>query len=178
MNRFGVITAQTLELDCSNDALSSRIENIMNNIGPKIGSTTFNTTHLLCNCCSILRILTLIVSFFPNIFHTGRGKRYAEFRIRGHVRHMKFKDVTRFKKILSKGLNIPLRHINLLGIGKGSVILVFQIPEVGAERLRNSLEKKDTWLWENGVLDVHIDGEEFVQIQTEQYLGKTLNIQK
>ena len=32
-----------MELDCSNDALSSRIENIMNYIEPKIGSTTFKS---------------------------------------------------------------------------------------------------------------------------------------
>ena len=30
-------------LDCANDALASRIENLINYIGPKIGSTTFNS---------------------------------------------------------------------------------------------------------------------------------------
>ena len=109
-----------------------------------------------------------------NIFHTGRGKKYVEFRIKGHIRHLKGKDVNKFKKLISKSLNIPLRYINLVGKGTGSVILVFQIPEDGVERLWNSLEKKELWLWKNGVLDVHIEGRDCVQIQTEQYLGKIL----
>ena len=109
-----------------------------------------------------------------NIFYAGRGKNYVEFRLKGHIRHLKGKHVNTFKKRISKSLNIPLRYVNLVGIGKGSVILVFRIPEDGVERLRNSIEKKDTWLWENGVLDVHIEGEECVQIQTEQYYGKKL----
>ena len=87
---------------------------------------------------------------------------------------MKGKDVNKFKKLISKSLNIPLRYINLVGKGTGSVILVFQIPEDGVERLGNSLEKKELWLWKNGVLDVHIEGRDCVQIQTEQYLGKIL----
>ena len=37
-----LLSAETLELGCSNDALSSRIENKISYIGPKIGPTTFN----------------------------------------------------------------------------------------------------------------------------------------
>ena len=75
------------------------------------------------------------------------------------------KNVNQFIAIISQQLRIPPRHINLIGIGSGSIVLVFLIPEIGVTRLKETLSRNDSWFLENKVLDVHIEGEECVKIQ-------------
>ena len=58
MNRC-ITLAQTLELDCSNDASSYSIGNKMYKVGSKIGSTTFNW-----DCFNLLMPLTLFGKLF------------------------------------------------------------------------------------------------------------------
>ena len=103
---------------------------------------------------------------------------YAEFRIRGDFKHAKMSDVSKFKKVVSESLNIPRRHINLCGIGKGSIIIVFQVPDIGIERLRKAIKCRDSWLYEHGVLEVHIDGEQCVRIQDDHPTITTENTGK
>ncbi|XP_072050153.1 uncharacterized protein [Amphiura filiformis] len=98
---------------------------------------------------------------------SGKGRKKVEFRIKGDFKHANRADASKFKKLVSESLGIPRRHINLVGIGRGSIILVFQIPDIGIERLRQAVNKKRSWLYENSVLDVHIEGEGCMWIQDD-----------
>ena len=75
------------------------------------------------------------------------------------------KNANQFIAIISRQLRIPQEHISLVGVGSGSIVLVFLLPEVGVTRLKEALSRNDSWLSENKVLDVHIEGEECVRIQ-------------
>ena len=136
----------------------------------KEGFSTTNYWILKFATCSLLFKWRLL--FFKMYFCAGKGKRYAEFRIKGDFRHAKMADAYKFRKVLEQRLNIPRRYINLVGIGKGSIILVFQLPDIGIKRLRQAVSEKHAWLQECNILDVHIDGYQCVTIQDENSLGK------
>ena len=77
-----------------------------------------------------------------------------------------------FKNRLAKNLGVKVHHINLIGAGEGSVILVFQIPETAVDILRQEVEAKADWLKEAEVLGVHIEGEPCRQVMPDKPKGK------
>ncbi|XP_072051574.1 uncharacterized protein [Amphiura filiformis] len=106
----------------------------------------------------------------PLVLFKRRGKSFGkdvEFRIKGNIRHMHMTNVNAFKAVISKRLMIPERYINVRALGNGSIIIVLQMPELGVNRLREAVARKDAWLLEEKILEIHIEGEDCVIIQDE-----------
>ncbi|XP_072050610.1 uncharacterized protein [Amphiura filiformis] len=104
----------------------------------------------------------------PLVLFKRRGKSFGkdvEFRIKGNIRHMHMTDVNAFREVVSQRLMIPIRYINVRAIGNGSLILVIQMPELGVNRLCEAVARKDTWLWAEKIMDIHIEGEKCVIMQ-------------
>ena len=121
-------------------------------------------------CIAALSGKVLLMSdlcFLINLWFLFQIAKDVEFHIEGSIRHMNISSVTKVTKMLSKKLGIPERHINVRGIGSGSLILVLQMPEYGVDRLREAILRRDAWLWKERILDIHIEGEACVKIQDQ-----------
>ncbi|XP_072036662.1 baculoviral IAP repeat-containing protein 1f-like [Amphiura filiformis] len=104
------------------------------------------------------------------------GTRRVELRIEGRAKHTKNKQVKAFIIRVAKNLGMKPHQINLIGQGRGSVILILQIPVCAVSRLRDAVTQKADWLIDNKVLGVHIEGEAYQEVMSPVKQEGTLEI--
>ena len=92
-----------------------------------------------------------------SLFFSARGTTFVEFRIEGDIKHLKNTNINEFRSTLCKNLGIKMTHINLVGVGEGSILLTWQMPNFVVSTLRCILETgKCEWLNKAGVVEVKI----------------------
>ncbi|XP_072050065.1 uncharacterized protein [Amphiura filiformis] len=92
------------------------------------------------------------------------GTMKVEFKIEGHAKHTKNKQVKAFITRVAKNLGMEPHQINLTGQFNGCVGIILQIPKGAVSRLRDAVMQKADWLIDNKVLGVHIEGEPYREV--------------
>ncbi|XP_072050062.1 uncharacterized protein [Amphiura filiformis] len=92
------------------------------------------------------------------------GTKKVKFRIAGHAKHTKNKQVKAFIIRVANSLGMKPHQINLIGQERGSVVYILQIPVRAVSRLQDAVMQKADWLIDNKVLGVHIEGEAYREV--------------
>ena len=111
-------------------------------------------------------------------FISAIGKFHAEVVLNGSISERNTSDVERYKTTFQERLGIPKSASNLIGVGEGSVVLVFQLPlrwprggygdgnaEIDVmDRLIEDVSQRADWLMDDDVIGIHIEGQDYVDL--------------
>ena len=101
---------------------------------------------------------------------------HTEIVLNGKIEERDTRDVERYKTKLHESFGIPESATNFIGAGKGSVVLVFQLPlrwpcggdgnkEIDVRaRLIEDVSQRADWLMDDDVIGIHIEGQDYVDL--------------